>query len=154
MSNTIDWEEYFMLLAIMTSRRSKDPKTQVGAVISDGENKVLSVGYNGFPKTMNDNNDAIYSWTKGEKDLFVIHAEENCILNGNTQLYDNSTMYCTLFPCNKCSQSIVQSGIKTIIYMDEKPDSEIFQASRKILENANVSVIRYKKRGKQLTINF
>ena len=75
-------------------------------------------------------------------------------LNGNIQLYDNTTMYSTLFPCNKCAQSIVQSGIKTIIYMDEKEDSPIFQASRKILENANINVIRYKKREKQMILNY
>lgn len=151
--SSIDWDEYFMLLAIINSKRSKDPKTKVGAIIHDKNKKIISTGYNGFPRS-EDQNEELYSWDKGIKELFVIHAEVNCIFNAKSNIPEDSTMYCTLFPCNKCAQSIVQVGIKNLVYLDEKPTSEIFQASKRILKNGNVNVIKYKKRDKLLEIKY
>uniref|UniRef100_A0A6C0LJ43 CMP/dCMP-type deaminase domain-containing protein n=1 Tax=viral metagenome TaxID=1070528 RepID=A0A6C0LJ43_9ZZZZ len=150
----INWNEYFMSLAILTSKRSKDPNTQVGAIIVNDKNKILSVGYNGFPKTLNCDNDDIYPWTKEEKNLFVVHAEENCILNGNIEKYGGCTMYCTLYPCHKCAQSIAQTGIRKVVYLNKKEDTPSFIASKKILENAGIIIENYIKSGKTITIEI
>ena len=150
----MDWDEYFVVLTMVISKKSKDPHTQVGAIIVNRDNRIVSTGYNGFPKTCQDNNDQIYSWDKDIKKLFVVHAEENCILNGSGDSHNDSTMYCTLFPCNKCAQSIVQTGIKTLVYVDEKVESDVFRASRTILKNAGVNVIRYKKKEKNILLTY
>ena len=150
---SISWDSYFMSIAVLSSKRSKDPNTKVGAVIIDSNNRVISVGYNGFPNVISElDNDKEYSWDKTQKHLYVVHAEENCILNGNGKSYEDCTMYCTLFPCNKCAQSIVQTGIKKVIYLNKKEDSEIFIASRRIMNNAHISYQQYKRNNENITI--
>ena len=79
----ISWDEYFMALAILSSKRSKDPSTQVGACIVDENNKILSMGYNGMPIGINDDN---ITWERegsflDTKYAYVCHAELNAILN-------------------------------------------------------------------------
>ena len=149
---SISWDSYFMSIAILTSKRSKDPKTQVGAVIVDNNNKIVSVGYNGFPNVISElDNDCEYSWKKEEKELYVVHAEENCILNG-CRNYEDCRMYCTLFPCNKCAKTIVQSGLRKLIYLDKKEDSPIYVASRKIMDNAGIDYRQYRKVNESISI--
>ena len=149
----LEWDEYFMSLALITAKRSKDPVTQVGAVICDKDHKVLSMGYNGFPKTLGRSNDETYSWKKPDKYLYVVHAEENCILNGSTKDYKNCTMYSTLFPCNKCTQSIIQVGIsKVVFYTHKNLDTLEYQASLEMLSNAGVAIQKYNRKEKYINI--
>lgn len=142
----ISWDEYFMGIAQLSALRSKDPSTQVGACIVDDANKVVSIGYNGMPRGMNDK-DA--PWGHGEglesKYLYVCHAEFNAILNTRDGAHLNGCrLYVTLFPCNECAKAVVQVGIKEIIYLDDKhSDDTIYQASRKILEMAGVKIAKY-----------
>lgn len=122
----LSWDEYFMSLAILASMRSKDPHNQVGACIVDEESKqILSIGYNGLPRGMDDD---LFDWTSsGEitgdemnvKDHYIVHAERNAILNysGNTVDLEGSTMYVTWFPCTTCTQGIIQAGIKKVVYL-------------------------------------
>ena len=153
-SGNLSWDEYFMGIASLSSLRSKDPSTQVGACIVDNNNKVVSVGYNGRPRGVDDNK---IPWGHGEgldsKYLYVCHAEFNAILNTrNGSALSGCKIYVTLFPCNECAKAIVQVGIKEVIYLDDKyHDSTETTASRKILDMAGVSYKPYK--GRRLIIN-
>ena len=120
----LSWDEYFMLVAKLTAKRSKDPNTQVGACIVSKDNRILSIGYNGTP---NGYDDKTFPWAReGEplntKYLYVCHAELNAILNfrGTSRELENSKIYVDLFPCNECAKAIIQSGIKEVIYVCDK----------------------------------
>ncbi|MDI9503347.1 MAG: dCMP deaminase family protein [Bacillota bacterium] len=151
----INWDEYFMGIAILSCERSKDPSTRVGACIVDNEHKVVSVGYNGMPIGVDDDE---ISWNRGEdldsKYLYVCHAEFNAILNiRNGSSLRGCKLYVTLFPCNECAKAIIQSGIKEIIYLDDKYSDQLsVRASKKILEMAGVKTREFK--GRVLKVNF
>ena len=142
MRKVLNWDEYFMSLAHLSAVRSKDPSTQVGADIVDSNNRVVGLGYNGFPRGCDDNK---FPWEReGEyldtKYAYVVHAELNAILNAN-KLIENCRLYVSLFPCNECSKAIIQSGIKEIIYESDKyKDLDQFKASKKMLEAAGVKL--------------
>lgn len=138
----ISWDTYFMGIAQLSSKRSKDPKTQVGACIVSPDNKIVGIGYNGFPKGISDD---IFPW-KDQGDFletkypYVVHAEANAILNASQNLKD-CKLFVTLFPCNECTKLIIQSGIKELIYVSNKDEGKDFQiASRKMLEKAQVKL--------------
>ncbi len=138
----LSWDEYFMGLAHLSSFRSKDPSTQVGAVIVDDDHKVVSIGYNGLPKGCNDDD---FPWNregnmKETKYAYVVHAELNAILNSNRST-SGCTLYVSLFPCNECAKAIIQSGIKKIVYESDKyADSDSVIISKKMLQAANVEL--------------
>jgi len=147
--NIISWDEYFMGIASLSALRSKDPSTQVGACIVDSNNKVVSIGYNGMPRGVNESK---LTWNKNEgldsKYLYVCHAEFNAILNtrDGSQLH-GCRLYVTLFPCNECAKAVIQTGIKEVIYASDKyKDTVGTQASRKLLELAGVKLTEYKGR--------
>ena len=154
-TSNITWEEYFMGLAYLSAQRSKDPSTKVGAVIVDSENKVVSIGYNGMPRGVDEEQ---VSWSKGEgldsKYLYVCHAEFNAILNTrNGSALKGCTVYVTLFPCNECAKAIIQSGIKEIVYAEDKyGDTVGVQASKKMFHLAGVSFRSYKGRNVNVSI--
>lgn len=136
----ISWDQYFMGVAVLSSMRSKDPDTQVGCCIINEENKIIGIGYNGVPKVINDDD---LPWDReGEylntKYPYVVHAEANAILNSTRNL-KGSTMYVTLFPCNECAKLIIQSGIKEVVFLEDKHhcDKEM-EASRKLLSMAKI----------------
>ena len=137
----INWDEYFMGIAVLSGLRSKDPATKVGACIVDSDNKVVSIGYNGMPRGLDESQ---LSWNRGEdldsKYLYVCHAEFNAILNTRVgSALKDCRLYVTLFPCNECAKLIIQSGIKEIVYMDDKyngTDSDT--ASKRMLDAAGV----------------
>lgn len=136
----ISWDTYFMGIAQLSSKRSKDPKTQVGACIVNKDNKIVGIGYNGFPKNISDDD---FPWKDEGRYLetkypYVVHAEANAILNATQSLKD-CTLYVTLFPCNECTKLIIQSGIKELVYVSNKDEGKDFQiASKLMLEKANV----------------
>lgn len=144
--NNISWDEYFMGIASLSALRSKDPNTKVGACIVDDDNKVVSIGYNGMPKGVDETQ---LSWNKGEgldsKYLYVCHAEFNAILNTrNGSALKGCRLYVTLFPCNECAKACVQVGIKEIIYLENKyADTIGVQASRKMLELAGIKLRQF-----------
>lgn len=139
--NNISWDEYFMGMAVLSALRSKDPNTKVGAVIVSPDNKVISIGYNGMPRQLDEDQ---LSWNKGEdldsKYLYVCHAEFNAILN--TQVggsLKDARVYVTLFPCNECTKAIIQTGIREIIYLSDKyADTTMIKASKKMLDLAGI----------------
>lgn len=140
--NVLSWDEYFMGLAHLSAFRSKDPSTQVGAVIVDQNNKVVSIGYNGLPLGCNDDD---FPWQREggmleTKYAFVVHAELNAILNSPRSV-NGCTLYVSLFPCNECAKAIIQSGIKKIVYESDKyADTESTIASKRMLNAANVEL--------------
>lgn len=118
----LSWSDYFMYNAILASKRSKDPSTQVGACIADKSNRIISIGYNGFPRGCHDD---IFPWNKDSdnvldnKYMYVVHAEINAIHNKNCIDLHDSIIYITHHPCNECAKSIIQSGIRHIYYLNE-----------------------------------
>lgn len=146
--NYIVWDTFFMTNAIIAKLRSKDPRTQVGAVIVK-DNHIISTGYNGTPLYMNDDD---FPWdSKGEetnnlleiKNTFVIHAEANALDHCYGQDLTGSTLYVTLFPCLECTRRIAQTGIKKVIYMEEYQKPELVAAAKKIFELANIEVVKF-----------
>lgn len=145
--SNISWDEYFMGIASLSALRSKDPNTKVGACIVDEDNKVVSIGYNGMPRKVDENE---LSWNReGEgldsKYLYVCHAEFNAILNTrNGAALKGCKLYVTLFPCNECAKAVIQVGIKEVIFMDNKyKDTISVQASLKMLQLAGVKVRQF-----------
>ena len=106
----INWDEYFMGIAQLSGMRSKDPHTQVGACIVSPDNKILSMGYNGFPIGCSDDE---FPWDReGEftdtKYPYVTHGEMNAILNYRGGSLEGTKLYVSLFPCNECAKAIIQ----------------------------------------------
>ena len=151
----ISWDEYFMGVALLASKRSKDPNTQVGACIVDSNNIILSTGYNGFPIGCSDDE---YPWSREGTDTkypYVVHAELNTILNANGKNLRDSRLYVSLFPCNECAKAIIQSGIKEVIYLSDKYATTVGTvASKRMLKSAGVSVRQLEPSVDNLTISF
>ena len=145
----ISWDEYFMSVAVLSSLRSKDPNTQVGACIVNKDKKIVGTGYNGFPIGCSDED---LPWEREGNTLetkypYVCHAELNAILNSISRDLRDCTLYVRLFPCNECAKAIIQSGIRKVIYKENKyPDSDSVQASMRMFKAAGVEI-------KQLSIN-
>lgn len=140
--HVITWDEYFMGMAHLSALRSKDPSTQVGAVIVSSANKVVSIGYNGLPKGCSDDE---YPWDREgnaleSKYVYVVHAELNAILNAPLSV-QGCRLYVSLFPCNECAKAIIQAGIAEIVYEDDKyADTDIVKASKRMLKDAGVNL--------------
>ncbi|MBE6739565.1 MAG: dCMP deaminase family protein [Ruminococcaceae bacterium] len=155
--NYINWDEYFMGIAILSAQRSKDPSTQVGACIVSSENKILSVGYNGMPRNCDDD---IYPWDRegdelNTKYMFVCHAELNAILNYSGSNLKGSKVYVTLFPCNECAKALIQSGVSEVIYYSDKySDSFSTLAAKRMFESAGIKMTAYKESGKEINVKL
>lgn len=153
----ICWDEYFMGVAMLAAERSKDPSTQVGACIVDQDNKIVSTGYNGAPRGYDD--DSCMCWEReGDflhtKYAYVCHAELNAILNSPHSV-KNCKIYVALFPCNECAKAIIQSGIKEIIYMNDKyANTDGVIVSKKMLDACGVTYRKYESKGKILQLNL
>ena len=139
----ITWDEYFMSVAMLSAMRSKDPNTQVGACIVNQDRKIVGTGYNGFPIGCSDDT---LPWARVGAPLetkypFVCHAELNAILNSISRDLRGCTLYVVMFPCNECAKAIIQSGIREVVYRDNKyPDSDSVKASTMMLESAGVKL--------------
>ncbi len=153
----ISWDEYFMGVAMLSSMRSKDPNTQVGACIVNSERKIVGVGYNGFPRGCSDDElpwDREGGWLD-TKYPYVCHAELNAILNSIGGDLRGCTLYVALFPCNECAKAIIQSGIKKVIYLSDKyADTDGTKASRLMLTQAGVELHQLRPERKELVIHF
>ena len=151
----ISWNEYFMGVAILASKRSKDPNTQVGACIVDKNNIILSTGYNGLPYGCSDDE---YTWERTGEDTkykYVVHAELNAILNAQGKDLKNARIFVDLFPCNECAKAIIQAGIKRVIYASDKyKDTPASIASRRMFDAAGVEYHEYRHSGKKIELNL
>ena len=151
----INWDEYFMGVAFLSAKRSKDPHTQVGACIVSENNRILSMGYNGLPNGLPDEE---FPWNRdGEENkyFYTTHSELNAILNYRGGSLEGSKLYVTLFPCNECAKAIIQAGIRTLIYADDKyADTPGIRASKRMLSRAGVQYIPYKKSGREIRLDL
>lgn len=153
----IDWDSYFMGIALLSAQRSKDPSTQVGACIVSPNKKILSVGYNGAPNGFCDDE---FPWDReGDfihtKYAYVCHAELNAILNNKGTNLENGIIYVALFPCNECAKAIIQTGIKEIVYMSDKYDgTDENIVSKKMLDCCGVTYRKYEPKGIEIKIEL
>ncbi len=153
----MNWDEYFMGVALLAARRSKDPSTQVGACIVDQNNIILSTGYNGFPYGCSDDT---FPWGRsGEindtKYPYVVHAELNAILNAQGRSLRGARIYVALFPCNECAKAIIQSGIREVIYLSDKyATTDSTMASKRMLEAAGVKLTPFRSEHKEIVLSF
>jgi dCMP deaminase len=156
-SDYLSWDEYFMAVAILAGHRSKDPNTQVGACVASKQNKIVGVGYNGFPWGCSDDE---LPWAReghflDTKYPYVCHAELNAVLNSiNFDLRD-CRLYVALFPCNECTKVIIQAGIREIIYLSDKyKESDSVRASKIMLDKAKAIYRQFIPARDSLLINF
>lgn len=151
----ISWDEYFMGVALLAAKRSKDPNTQVGACIVDENNIIISTGYNGFPYGCSDDT---FPWERDGDDTkykYVVHAELNAILNANGKSLKGATLYVDLFPCNECAKAIIQSGIKEVVYLyDKYATTTETLASKRMLESSGVIIRQFKSDKSEIVLEF
>jgi len=153
----ISWDEYFMGVALLSAKRSKDPSTQVGACIVNRKNKIVGAGYNGLPAGCDDDE---FPWEKeGEfldrKYPYICHAELNAILNNIGLDLDGCKIYTALFPCNECAKAIIQSGIKEVIYLSDKYEgNDVFKASKFMLDKAGIKYRKVESKLTSLVLSF
>ena len=153
----INWDEYFMGIAMLAAKRSKDPNTQVGACIVSPDNIIISTGYNGMPKGCSDDE---FPWDReGQQDMtkypYVVHAELNAILNANGRDLRGSRIYVALFPCNECAKAIIQSGISEVLYLSDKyKDTMLNMVSKRMLDAAGVKYTKLSTSVDTITLDF
>ena len=153
--NYITWDEYFMGVAMLAARRSKDPNTQVGACIVSPDNIIISTGYNGLPNGCSDDE---YPWEReGEetKYPYVVHAELNAILKANGRDLRGSRLYVALFPCNECAKAIIQAGVKEVLYLSDKyASTAATRASKRMLDSAGVTYRQLHPSTKEIVLDL
>ena len=154
----INWDEYFMGIAMLAARRSKDPNTQVGACIVSQDNIIISTGYNGMPKGCSDDE---FPWARSggtdadTKYPYVVHAELNAILNANGRDLRGSRIFVALFPCNECAKAIIQSGVKEVLYLSDKYNGTLGNlASKRMMDAAGVKYTKLKMEHESITLDF
>ena len=153
----LSWDEYFMGIALLSAQRSKDDHTQVGACIVNREHKIVSVGYNGMPTGCKDDD---MPWEREGDFLhtkypFVCHAELNAILNRSAGNLQDCRLYVTLFPCNECAKAIIQSGIREVVFYDNKyAESEASRASQQLFLLTGITCRPYHRTDRTLTLTL
>ncbi len=152
----INWDQYFMGVAELSALRSKDPNTQVGCCIASPDNKIYSLGYNGLPIGLSDDE---FPWENKAENVedtkypYVCHSELNAILNFTGHSLKGCRLYVTLFPCNECAKAIIQSGIVEVIYKDNiYPDSISTITSMKMLKAAKIKITKYQSANKEIKL--
>ena len=155
--NYISWDEYFMGVALLSAKRSKDPNTQVGACIVSDKNKIVGAGYNGLPMGCDDDE---FPWDKqgdflNTKYPYVCHAELNAILNNIGMDLRGCKIYTALFPCNECTKAIIQAGIIEVIFLSDKYDgTETSKASKRMLDMAKISYRKVFSKNSKIELSF
>jgi dCMP deaminase len=153
----LSWDEYFMAVALLSAQRSKDPNTQVGARVANSQNKIVGVGYNGFPWGCSDDD---LPWDRegdylDTKYPFVCHAELNAVLNSISYDLRDCRIYVALFPCNECTKVIIQAGIREIVYLSDKyKNTDSVLASKIMLEKSNTSFRKFRPERKSILLSF
>lgn len=136
------WDKNFLELAKTVSTFSKDPSTKVGAVIADDDNRVVSIGYNGFPKGIKDdhrleNRDLKYD--------MIVHAEANALLFANAPVKGCTIYTWPFMPCSRCASLIIQAGIRRVVSVENKEDRWVnsFLLSHDMLTEARIEIETY-----------
>ncbi|MGI6077266.1 MAG: deoxycytidylate deaminase [Fastidiosipilaceae bacterium] len=153
----ISWDEYFMGVALLAAKRSKDPNTQVGACIVNPEKRIISTGYNGFPSGISDDD---FPWGRDGEFLdtkypYVCHAELNAILNQPGTSLAGCSIYVALFPCNECAKAIIQAGIKEVVYLSDKYANEPSTlASKRMFKETGVMLRQLEPEHDSIILSF
>ncbi|MDO5015825.1 MAG: dCMP deaminase family protein [Eubacteriales bacterium] len=153
--NYISWDEFFMGVALLAAKRSKDPGTQVGACIVNADQRIVSVGYNGMPFGCSDDE---FPWNRegdflDTKYPYVCHAELNAILNAASSNLKDCTIYVALFPCNECTKAIIQSGIRKVVYLSDKyAETDVIKASKRMMDAAGVKYLPLETENKEIKL--
>lgn len=153
----ISWDEYFMGVALLSAKRSKDPSTQVGACIVNNKNKIVGAGYNGLPIGCDDNE---FPWQKdgdflNTKYPYICHAELNAILNNIGMDLHGCKIYTALFPCNECAKAIIQAGIAEVVFLSDKyAGNDVFKAAKLMLDKAGVTYRRVAATVTNIVLSF
>lgn len=148
--NYLSWNQTFMMMAKVIAERSKDPSTQVGCCIVNKKNFMVGMGYNGFPRGCDDDR---FPWSKEgafheTKYAYVVHAEQNAILNTNQMDLQGCTMYVTRHPCNECAKFIIQSGITKIYYLSNPiPNESSTIAAVRMFSEAGIELVQLAQDG-------
>lgn len=134
------WDKRFLELAKLVGSWSKDPSTQVGAVIVDDDNRIISIGFNGFPKGVVDSQEKLLD--REQKYDIIVHAETNALMFANKSVKD-CTLYTWPFqPCSKCAGLIIQSGIKRVVSVVQNDQrwKKNFEVSSELFREAGISL--------------
>ena len=138
------WDQRFIDLAFHLSGWSKDPSTKVGCVVVGEDREIRSTGFNGFPRGISDDNERLTD--RAKKYPLICHAEENAIMHAariGVSLKGN-TAFVTWPPCSRCARSLIQAGIREVVYPtpQEIPERwlEDFETSNGMLKEAGVLV--------------
>ena len=153
----INWDEYFMGIALLSAMRSKDPSTQVGACIVNAQTRSCPSVTTGSRSvaTTTCSPGSVRGDDFNTKYPYVCHAELNAILNNAGRPLDGCKIYVALFPCNECAKAIIQCGIKEVIYISDKyADSVAVRASKRMFEAAGVAYTKLTGLHEELTLNF
>ena len=156
----LSWDDYFMSVAFLSSMRSKDPNTQIGACIVNQEKRIVGIGYNGFPRGCGDHELPWARTSESGNELetkypYVCHAEVNAILNKNSADVQGCTLYVGLFPCNECAKMVIQSGIREVVFLSDKyKTSNSMIASRKLFDMAKVKLRQHVPKEDKTVIYF
>lgn len=142
----IPWHSMFMGVALLAAARSKDARKRNGACIASADNKILGVGYNGLPRGCDDDDESYWADDDGDplrsRHSYIVHAEINAILNCVVLPLTGGTIYATQFPCPRCVQSIIQVGIRRVVYLEQKSHQAAQNAAAsKMLADAGVDVL-------------
>ena len=143
MRKPISWDELWIKMAQLVAQRSKDPNTQVGCVLVSPDQRRIAIGYNGFAAGIKENDER---WSRPTKYDYVIHAEENSLINRGTENVVGWTAYLTMPPCHHCTSKLIQAGIKRVIWLKD-PSSTAFNydLSYKLLTEANITFDKYRE---------
>jgi len=129
------WDEFFMGLALTVSKRSIDPRTQVGAVVVDRDRIIIGLGYNGFPRGCDDSTLPLQAPAKYD---YIAHAEANALANCSARPRGCS-LYVTLQPCNHCAMLVINNQIAEVVYLIERAHP----AAVRMFEQAGVRLRRF-----------
>jgi dCMP deaminase len=154
----IDWDEYFMSIALVAALKSNDPNTHVGACIIDRNNKLVSIGYNKLPDWFYDRECDLEELNSKDRSkyFYVNHAEMEAVLNLGNSIGYGGTMYITHFPCNDCAKIIAKNGIGQIVYYREEHNYQMdcSIAARNIFKYANIITRQYKIKGREIELKL
>jgi dCMP deaminase len=140
--SNLNWDEYFMLQAMLASFKSKDPNTKVGCVFVDNKNHQITMGYNGHVSGLDETK---IPWGNNlnvdlehQKYGYVVHSEANAILHAPRSL-DGSKLYVTLFPCHECAKLVATAGCKNIVFLQDKySGTQSNKIAKKIFDMADI----------------
>jgi dCMP deaminase len=140
------WDDYFLSIARVAASKSKDPSTKVGAVITRRDRSIVAVGYNGFPRGIEDTPERLND--RPTKYALVVHGEMNAILSARESLY-GCTLYTVPFmPCDRCFVHVIQTGIKRVVFPRATPDQlerwgDAFERVRQLAREAKIELVEY-----------